>query len=403
MIDGRTWSGRGGSMSSRIGAPPRGTRPGNRRELIRLAAVDLFHEHGYARVSMSDLAAAVNITPGALYRHYPGKSSVLRDVVDVGLDEFIAALLEAAGGDLSELAERLARTSMSQRKIGLLWQRDSRSLGDADLLEFRRKVSTAHTWLTAVIADRRPELSAPHAALLAACTADVLVSVSFHHLDLPGDGLTALLADLVVRTLTFDPTACETAEDPEPPGLAEPATRRDQLVAAAGPLFAERGFAEVGLDEIGAAVGIAGPSVYKHFRSKQELLMAVLDEGNAVLRRRLATALELGTSNRGAQRAVSDGYVDLALHHSSLITTLIAETIHLDDEQRVAIRRTQRDFVDSWVELAVAGRPGADPVAVRVQVQAAISVANNIGRTRRVAAVPGLVSTVRELCWVLQQ
>jgi AcrR family transcriptional regulator len=52
-----------------------------------------------------------------------------------------------------------------------------------------------------------------------------------------------------------------------------PPDRPDQVRAAALELFAAQGYRATTVDEIGARVGIRGPSVYKHFRSKQELLV----------------------------------------------------------------------------------------------------------------------------------
>jgi AcrR family transcriptional regulator len=44
-------------------------------------------------------------------------------------------------------------------------------------------------------------------------------------------------------------------------------------------MFAVRGFTSVSLDDIGAAVGIAGASIYNHFGSKLELLETAFDRG----------------------------------------------------------------------------------------------------------------------------
>ena len=47
-----------------------GTRPRDRRELIRSTAGELFLERGYHNVSVSDVAEALDIAPSALYHHY---------------------------------------------------------------------------------------------------------------------------------------------------------------------------------------------------------------------------------------------------------------------------------------------------------------------------------------------
>lgn len=53
-------------------------------------------------------------------------------------------------------------------------------------------------------------------------------------------------------------------------------TRREQILQEAARLFAERGFHGVGVDEIGAAVGISGPGLYRHFPGKDAMLAELL-------------------------------------------------------------------------------------------------------------------------------
>ena len=45
-------------------------------------------------------------------------------------------------------------------------------------------------------------------------------------------------------------------------------SRRVELLAVAAQLFAERGFANVTVDDIGAAAGVSGPALYHHFDGK---------------------------------------------------------------------------------------------------------------------------------------
>ena len=51
--------------------------------------------------------------------------------------------------------------------------------------------------------------------------------------------------------------------------------RRAQLLAEAARLFVERGYAGVGIDEIGAAAGISGPAVYRHVSGKEQLVVEI--------------------------------------------------------------------------------------------------------------------------------
>ena len=56
---------------------------------------------------------------------------------------------------------------------------------------------------------------------------------------------------------------------------------RAALVAAARPLFAERGFAGVGTEEIVRAAGVTRGALYHQFRDKQELFAAVFEQVEA--------------------------------------------------------------------------------------------------------------------------
>jgi AcrR family transcriptional regulator len=53
--------------------------------------------------------------------------------------------------------------------------------------------------------------------------------------------------------------------------------RRTQILSSAAQLFRRHWFTGVGIDDIGAAAGVSGPAVYRHFPSKQALLAAVID------------------------------------------------------------------------------------------------------------------------------
>src|SRR2546423_6495057 len=64
--------------------------------------------------------------------------------------------------------------------------------------------------------------------------------------------------------------------NPTPLANGEKANRREQILAAAAELFARHGFHGVGIDDIGAAVGISGPALYRHFRSKDAMLGEML-------------------------------------------------------------------------------------------------------------------------------
>jgi AcrR family transcriptional regulator len=59
------------------------------------------------------------------------------------------------------------------------------------------------------------------------------------------------------------------------------AERRQQLLETAAKLFAERGYARTTTSELARAAGVTEPIIYRHFRSKKDLFIALIDETGA--------------------------------------------------------------------------------------------------------------------------
>lgn len=69
-------------------------------------------------------------------------------------------------------------------------------------------------------------------------------------------------------------------------------SKRDQLVNTALALFYREGFHATGIDRILAESGVAKMTLYKHFKSKDELIMAALESRFAPAAERMARAFE---------------------------------------------------------------------------------------------------------------
>ncbi|MBQ0001732.1 MAG: TetR/AcrR family transcriptional regulator [Clostridiales bacterium] len=53
---------------------------------------------------------------------------------------------------------------------------------------------------------------------------------------------------------------------------------RDRIAEAALELFSEKGYDGTGVDEIGETVGIKGPSIYRHYRGKEDILYTLIEQ-----------------------------------------------------------------------------------------------------------------------------
>jgi AcrR family transcriptional regulator len=87
------------------------------------------------------------------------------------------------------------------------------------------------------------------------------------------------------------------------------AERRALIVEAAGRLFGERGYERTRLDDIAAAAGVTKPIVYRHFHSKRDLYLALLDRHRDDLSGFTAAMPTEGTTEERL-RAVLESWLD---------------------------------------------------------------------------------------------
>jgi AcrR family transcriptional regulator len=151
--------------------------------------------------------------------------------------------------------------------------------------------------------------------------------------------------------------------------------RREQILTAAAELFAKQGFHGVGIDEIGAAVGISGPALYRHFRSKDSMLGEMLTSISDHL-------LAVGTNRVAAQvgdplPALVRFQVDFALDHPALITVQERSLGNLVDADRRKVRALQRRYVEVWVETISQTAPGVSAPRARAAAHAVIGLINS--------------------------
>lgn len=152
------------------------------------------------------------------------------------------------------------------------------------------------------------------------------------------------------------------------PVPSEPSTdrgrrRREAVLDAAEQLFHERGFHGVSVDDLGAAAGISGPGLYRHFPSKDALLMAVLDRIWARLRPAVEHAATLPAAE--ALNELLEAQLDLALEQPAALVLLVRELRHLPDDYRALARRNHRRYVAAWADAIRGARPELDDPTAR--------------------------------------
>lgn len=361
-------------------------RPRDRKHQIVVAARDLFHQRGFGNVGTGEIAAAVGITSGALYRHFPSKQDILLGAVDdVVNDDLVAAPSGAA--TLPELITAVSDALRQRRSLGVLWHRELRHVDAADRDRVSRLLQHFLDDVATTLLRVRPELDESAARTLTWFVISTLTSPSYHSAVLPGDREIVLLEHcaLVVATTPMsgdDQPSVQLDAGPEalPAGLAH-LSRRERIVAVATRLFFERGYQATTMEEVGAATGVTGAAVYKHFESKAALLGATIARADGPLQLGLTRSLMAANTADEALTLVLDEYIRFAIQHHHLVGILVAEVASLPEEQRTRVRRQQADYVAEWVRLLRESRPDLDRPQARYLVQAVLSVVHDATRT----------------------
>ena len=109
---------------------------------------------------------------------------------------------------------------------------------------------------------------------------------------------------------------------------------RADVVAAAGRLFAERGYHGTSMRDLGRELGLLGSSLYAHVESKQDLLVEVVEEGARLFQDSADEALVTGGSPGDRLRRLVEGHIDVVLDNQDVVRTFLNEARMLDEEHR---------------------------------------------------------------------
>jgi AcrR family transcriptional regulator len=155
------------------------------------------------------------------------------------------------------------------------------------------------------------------------------------------------------------------------------ADRRKRLLRAAARLFAERGFHGVSIEDLGTAVGISGPAVYRHFPNKDAVLAALLiGVSERLLEGGQAQVTTAGTSAEALHRLVAF-HTDFALGEPELISVQGRDLPNLSVDAARQVRRLQRAYVELWVGVLTRVDAATEPSEARIRAHAVFGLLNS--------------------------
>lgn len=148
--------------------------------------------------------------------------------------------------------------------------------------------------------------------------------------------------------------------------------RKTRILVAAADLVARRGFHAVSMADIGAAAGITGSGVYRHFERKSAVLVALFDQCIDDLLHEEQQIVSSVSDVRAALDLLIAGQVEFVVADRELALVYYSEINNLPAEDRRRLRRKQRIYLEEWVHLVSELRGDLSDADARTLVHAAI-------------------------------
>lgn len=175
---------------------------------------------------------------------------------------------------------------------------------------------------------------------------------------------------------------------------------RSALLAAARGLFAERGYADVGTEQIVRAAGVTRGALYHHFDGKRELLRAVYEQLEGELANQFAAEITPGAPSYEVLREGADMFLDRCLEPEvqrivlldapavlgweewreigaryalGLIEGVLAHGIETGELRRQPVAPLAHALIGALDELAMHVARAGDPAAARIEAGETLS------------------------------
>lgn len=153
--------------------------------------------------------------------------------------------------------------------------------------------------------------------------------------------------------------------------------RRSELIRAAGRLFLEKGYDATTIRDIADAVGMRSGSPFYHFKSKQDMLKAVMVEGlQSALTAQEAAMAGLRTPEEKF-RALVKSHLRIILEDHAEFPVLLYEWRALSDESRAEVIAVKDRYEAVWQstlkELKKAGLVNDDSKVARLLLFGALN------------------------------
>lgn len=150
-------------------------------------------------------------------------------------------------------------------------------------------------------------------------------------------------------------------------------TTKQKILKEALTLFAEKGYNAVYVGDIAKAVGIKAPSLYKHYKSKQDIFNAILDEMKSNYDKKTADL------NMNGSDAAKDAPIFVAISEDALMQMgigLFQFFLHDDYSSKIRKMLTIEQFHDNDLSHLYSKQYVDDPLSYQSAIFTIIATGN---------------------------
>ncbi|MBH0774777.1 TetR/AcrR family transcriptional regulator [Nocardia bovistercoris] len=320
-----------------------------RHDTVLDTAAVMFAQAGAAHVTLAEVAKGAGLTPSGIYRYFGDKHDLFVAVIDRCAHVYLRAVTDLGpDADPDSIARAVVSRTARDPIAAANTLREARYLpDDATSPQFDR---FRRIWANA-LRHERGEIADDAARYLVTAALGVLAGTlgrkppaRVKHLALELiRAITAVeLADVGTRA---DDSAASPSSDLD--------ARREATLRAAARLFRRHGFPNVGIDDIGAEVGMSGAAIYRHFRGKDDLLVTAFRRtGDRFIASASAALTEPARTPADTLAHLIRAYTAVACDNRDLVHVYIHEARSLPPRERRDMAAIQDALVKIWIDTA---------------------------------------------------
>lgn len=160
--------------------------------------------------------------------------------------------------------------------------------------------------------------------------------------------------------------------------VTDPMSAKGRLLAKAAKLFKEKGYERTTVRDLAAAVGIQSGSIFHHFKSKEEILMAVMEEVIVYNTARMIEKIEAAADARSKVLALIQCELEAINGMTgNAMSVLVYEWRSLKEDNQTKILGLRSEYEKLWIDALeqakVEGQIVADTFILRRFLTGALS------------------------------